>query len=365
MAGQPAGASRSAETASKDPIRGDVMPNSEILLAEADTASLGPAAAGSEIAAAVALKGTTSPGAASPASRGSFKALIDAQTSRLAQLPGLTAVGERLAQGLARRLAGLTHLEVEAKAGKPRTSSVAEYLDGLSSPLTLVLVEAAPWQQACLLRIDSVLLYAVLDCALGGRRAASVARVQGRARTAIETRLIERLVQHILADLAEAFATFGTVDPRLDRIEEDPRAVKLGQAEAACVVVAVQVALQGCTGTCDLVLPAAVLGAACRSQALAGSGAGSIPSASWAAQLEEQIEKVGLDVEAVLHERRIDLSTVASFAIGSTLALGIRADAPVHLRCGDVLLGSAVVGRRDDQMMLTIDTHAVDLGGQE
>jgi flagellar motor switch protein FliM len=341
------------------------MPTTEILLAEADTASLSPATASPELDAAVLLQGTTSPDAGSPASHKNFKALIDAQTSRLAQLPGLTVLGEQLAQGLARRLAGLTHQEVETKAGKPRASGVAEYLAGLSSPITLALIEAASWQQACLLRIDSVLLYAVLDCAFGGRRAAPVPRVQGRARTAIETRLIERLVQHILADLAEALATFGMVEPRLDRIEEDPRAVKLSQAEAACVVIAVQVALQGCTGTCDLVLPAAALGASRRSQALAGSGAGSIPSASWAAQLEEQIEKVGLDVEAVLHERRIDLSAVAAFAVGSTLALGIRADAPVQLRCGDVLLGSAVVGRRDDQMMLTIDTHAVDLGGQE
>lgn len=340
------------------------MPTTEILLAEADAASLSPATASPELAAAVPLKGTTSPSAGSSASRESFKALIDAQTSRLAQLPGLTAMGERLAQGLARRFAGLTHQEVEAKAGKPSTSSVADYLDGLSSPITLVLIEAAPWQQACLLRIDSVLLYAVLDCALGGRRAAPVARAQGRARTAIEIRLIERLVQHILADLVEAFATFGAVEPRLDRIEEDPRAVKLGQAEAACVVIAVEVAIQGCAGTCDLVLPAAALGAARRSQALAGSGAGSAASAPWAAQLEEEIQKVDLDIEAVLHERRIDLSTVATFAIGSTLALGIRGDAPVHLRCGDILLGSAVVGRRDDQMMLTIDTHAVDLGGQ-
>ena len=35
--------------------------------------------------------------------------------------------------------------------------------------------------------------------------------------------------------------------------------------------------------------------------------------------------------------------------------LGIRADAPVRLRCGDVLVGTASVGRHEDRLVLTLD----------
>jgi flagellar motor switch protein FliM len=51
--------------------------------------------------------------------------------------------------------------------------------------------------------VDSAMIYSIVDVLLGGRRGTAAMRIEGRPYTTIERTLVERLIQVVLAQLAQ------------------------------------------------------------------------------------------------------------------------------------------------------------------
>jgi flagellar motor switch protein FliM len=59
-------------------------------------------------------------------------------------------------------------------------------------------------------------------------------------------------------------------------------------------------------------------------------------------------------VDAVLYEANIPLKKLMSLKVGDTLPLGIRPDALVSVRCGDVTLSEGRMGRVGDKVAIRV-----------
>jgi len=84
--------------------------------------------------------------------------------------------------------------------------------------------KAEEWENFGLATVDSSLIYSIIDVLLGGRRGSSVLRVEGRPYTTIETNLVKRLIEVVLADAEQAFRPLSPVTFSIDRLETNPSA---------------------------------------------------------------------------------------------------------------------------------------------
>jgi flagellar motor switch protein FliM len=74
----------------------------------------------------------------------------------------------------------------------------------------------------------------------------------------------------------------------------------------------------------------------------------------WEGHLATEISKASMAVDAVLYEAKIPLKQLMSLKVGDTLPLGIRPDALVSVRCGDVTLSEGRMGRVGDKVAIRV-----------
>ena len=90
--------------------------------------------------------------------------------------------------------------------------------------------KAEEWENFGLATVDSSLIYSIIDVLLGGRRGQTSLRIEGRPYTTIETNLVKRLVEVVLADAEQAFRPLSPVTFSIDRLETNPRFAAISQA---------------------------------------------------------------------------------------------------------------------------------------
>jgi flagellar motor switch protein FliM len=74
----------------------------------------------------------------------------------------------------------------------------------------------------------------------------------------------------------------------------------------------------------------------------------------WEGHLATEISQAEIGVDAVLYEARLPLDRLMKLEVGDTLELGMRPDALVTVRCGDVTLTEGRMGRSGDHVSVRI-----------
>src|SRR6202000_23223 len=80
-----------------------------------------------------------------------------------------------------------------------------DYLNSIPLPAILAVFKAEEWDNFGLATVNSSLIYSIIDVLLGGRRGKSTIRVEGRPYPTIETNLVKRMIEVVLADAELAF----------------------------------------------------------------------------------------------------------------------------------------------------------------
>jgi flagellar motor switch protein FliM len=74
----------------------------------------------------------------------------------------------------------------------------------------------------------------------------------------------------------------------------------------------------------------------------------------WEGHLATEIGHAEISVDAVLYEAKLPLKQLMKLKLGETLMLGIKADANISVRCGDVILTEGRMGRVGDHIAVRI-----------
>src|SRR6202171_562490 len=147
------------------------------------------------------------------------RAIIDSAMVSYERLPMLEIVFDRLVRLMTTSLRNFTSDNVEVSLDRITSVRFGEYLNSIPLPTILAVFKAEPWENYGLITVDSNLIYSVIDVLLGGRRAPSSVRIEGRPYTSIESSMIRRMVEVILADAEQAFAPVSPVRFAVDRLE--------------------------------------------------------------------------------------------------------------------------------------------------
>jgi flagellar motor switch protein FliM len=283
-----------------------------------------------------------------------IRAIIDSAMVSYERLPMLEIVFDRLVRLMTTSLRNFTSDNVEVSLDRITSVRFGDYLNSIPLPAILAVFKAEEWENFGLITVNSNLIYSIIDVLLGGRRGGHAIRVEGRPYTTIETNLVKRMIEVVLADAELAFKPLSPVKFNIDRLETNPRFAAISRPANAAILVRLRIDMEDRGGNVELLLPYATIEPIREVllQMFMGEKFGRDPI--WEGHLATEIGQAEISVNAVLYEAKLPLKQLMRLKLGDTLQLGIKADADVSVRCGDVTLTEGRMGRVGDHIAVRI-----------
>jgi flagellar motor switch protein FliM len=283
-----------------------------------------------------------------------IRAIIDSAMVSYERLPMLEIVFDRLVRLMTTSLRNFTSDNVEVSLDRITSVRFGDYLNSIPLPAILAVFKAEEWDNFGLATVNSNLIYSIIDVLLGGRRGQGTVRVEGRPYTTIETNLVKRMIEVVLADAELAFKPLSPVKFNIDRLETNPRFAAISRPANAAILVRLRIDMEDRGGNIELLLPYATIEPirAVLLQMFMGEKFGRDPI--WEGHLATEIGQAQVGVDAVLYEDRLPLRQMMSLKVGDTLMLELKPNAMVSVRCGDVTLTEGRMGRVGDRVAVRV-----------
>jgi len=283
-----------------------------------------------------------------------IRAIIDSAMVSYERLPMLEIVFDRLVRLMTTSLRNFTSDNVEVSLDRITSVRFGDYLNSIPLPAILAVFKAEEWDNFGLATVNSSLIYSIIDVLLGGRRGASTVRVEGRPYTTIETNLVKRMIEVVLADAELAFKPLSPVKFNIDRLETNPRFAAISRPANAAILVRLRIDMEDRGGNIELLLPYATIEPirAVLLQMFMGEKFGR--DEIWEGHLATEIGQAQIDVDAVLYEQRLPLRRMMALNVGDTLMLDLKPEALVTVRCGDVTLTEGRMGKVGDRVAVRV-----------
>jgi flagellar motor switch protein FliM len=283
-----------------------------------------------------------------------IRAIIDSAMVSYERLPMLEIVFDRLVRLMTTSLRNFTSDNVEVSLDRITSVRFGDYLNSIPLPAILAVFKAEEWDNYGLMTVSSGLIYSIIDVLLGGRRGQTTVRVEGRPYTTIESNLVKRMIEVVLADAELAFKPLSPVKFNVDRMETNPRFAAISRPANAAILVRLRIDMEDRGGELELLLPYATIEPIREVllQMFMGEKFGRDPI--WEGHLATEIGQAEVAVDAVLYEGKLPLKRMMNLEVGDTLMLELKSDALVSVRCGNVTLSEGRMGRVGDRVAVRV-----------
>jgi flagellar motor switch protein FliM len=283
-----------------------------------------------------------------------IRAIIDSAMVSYERLPMLEIVFDRLVRLMTTSLRNFTSDNVEVSLDRITSVRFGDYLNSIPLPAILAVFKAEEWDNFGIITVNSSLIYSIIDVLLGGRRGQATTRIEGRPYTTIESNLVKRMIEVVLADAELAFKPLSPVRFNIDRLETNPRFAAISRPANAAILVRLRIDMEDRGGNVELLLPYATIEPIrdVLLQMFMGEKFGRDPI--WEGHLATEIGQAEIAVDAVLYEAKLPLRQLMRLDVGDTLPLEIRPDTLVTVRCGDVTLTEGRMGRVGDRVAVRV-----------
>ena len=182
-----------------------------------------------------------------------IRAIIDSAMVSYERLPMLEIIFDRLVRLMTTSLRNFTSDNVEVSLDRITSVRFGDYLNSTPSWLQS---SASLRPRSGEIPVSSplirVLIYSIIDVLLGGRRGQTAIRIEGRPYTTIETNLVKRMLEVVLADAELAFKPLSPVKFNIDRLETNPRFAAISRPANAAILVRLRIDMEDRGGTIDL-----------------------------------------------------------------------------------------------------------------
>ena len=296
-------------------------------------------------------------GASRGAEQTAMQRILGAGLVLYERLPMLDVVLDRLTRLGSGTLRNLLGVNVELFIEGVTTVRFGSYLDSVPLPALLGVFRAHEWDNQGLLVVEPGLVYSIVDISLGGRCAGPV-RIEGRAFTAIERNLVEKLLDRLLDDLATSFLPLCSVTFKCERLETNPRAASISSVSSAAVNVRLRVEAGDRAGSIELLLPYATLEPIREILIQQFMGEKFGRDSIWESHLREELWATEVELDAILDERSLRLSDVMALKVGDRLELNVGVNDSVRIRCANAPIFTGRLGRKGSKMAVRLDARA-------
>jgi len=244
------------------------------------------------------------------------------------RMPTFEVINERFARDMRTSLSNLLRTTVDINAEGLETLKFSEFGRSLPVPTSMHVFRMEPLRGHALLVMESQLVFNLIDTFFGGKGMGN-AKVEGREFTAIEEKMIYKVVVACIKDLQNAWQPVEPITTSLVRSEVNPQFAAIVMPTDLVVVTKYEIELEQAAGTLVVCLPYAML-EPLRSKLSAGFQAEIMDTDYvWQKRLKEIILNSTVDFVVKLGSVNITGERLINMKTGDVIQLEQDADAPL------------------------------------
>lgn len=247
------------------------------------------------------------------------------------QMRALKNLHEGFSRNYGAALSGFLRTIMEVKVAKIEQMTFSEFTHSLPNPTCFNLFSCEPLEGNMCLEISPLIIYPVIDRLLGGSNADLF--IPQRPLTAIELRLVQKIIDRGMRGLEEAWAAVIEMKFALEDTESNPQLVQIVPPNEVVVVVGFELKMGTRAGTMSLCIPYNVIEPVMEK----------LNNQTWVAYKRSQrdqrlkrrvarhLDAAKLTVTSVLADTSITLSELMNLQTGDVIMTEKRASTPLTL----------------------------------
>ena len=286
-------------------------------------------------------------------------AMLEHANLAIERMPGLTFALNRFIAEAPERLASLIARPSGATIEEVRATTLFQAI-GDCSGLTAAIYESVEPEALLMIaldeRIDRLIVSSIFGEIVGADSPDKPAVESKKARTAIETALLEAFARGLGEALEAAFAPVARIALRFDRLASLSDPFALGRRDGEAAAARFTLGMNG--GACEglLLLPQAFLLPFRAELAHDPEAQAPAPDRRWSQLMEVGVQQTRLPVKAVLEEVAMSLGDVANFRVGELLPLQCNDFTAIRLECSGRGMFTCKLGQADGRYGLEVES---------
>ncbi|SPP65201.1 flagellar motor switch protein FliM [Nitrospira lenta] len=257
------------------------------------------------------------------------------------RMPTLEMINDRFVRRQAVAWTGVLREAIEFVVVGTQVIKFGEFLKKIPMPSSLNVFHMAPLRGSGLFVMDAFLVYLLVDYFFGGKGQTHV-KPEGRDFTAVQLRMIKKLLMLALADLEKAWQAIMPVKVDYVRSESNPQFAMVVTASEVVIVVTLQVIIGETTRDLFVVYPYSML-EPIKEKLYSGLVSDQLEQdGSWNSKFRDLIHECELPIAVKLGSTTVTVQDVLNFAPGDVVMLDQRPGDPLECYVEDYLkfLGS-------------------------
>jgi flagellar motor switch protein FliM len=248
------------------------------------------------------------------------------------QITALSTMHEACARDLVAMFSGLLRTNVDVRVIGVQQLTYGEFVSALSNPTCITVLQAPPLETRMCIEFSPMIVYPFIDRLLGGNNSGTTFIPQ-RPLTAIEWRLIGKVVDRTLDHLSDAWRKLVEVRFEATQTESNPRLVNVAAPTDIVVFITFEIRLGETVGTMSLCVPfnaiEPVLGGICQRSWICEPRPATDTQQK---RLFRNLAKSPVDLTAYLGQTTIRLSDLRDLRPGDLIPLEKQPDNDLILR---------------------------------
>lgn len=259
------------------------------------------------------------------------------------EIPAVDIIYNRFSRLLSQTLSAYIGRLVDVELISTDSLTFGDFIRTLPLPASLHLYTMRPLHGGAVMALDSTLVFCIVECLFGGSGRSRI-KVEGREFTAIEQRVIAKVVLLALTELEKAWEPVYALKMRLERSEVNPHLIAIIPVRDMVLVGTLEVRLEDISAFLRLCVPYGLL------QPIKNTLDGSSHSTwvdvdqNWTGLLRQELLKADVELVVELGETSIDAQQFLSCRVGDIIPLRHSVHEPLLVKIQQVPKARALPG---------------------
>ncbi|MGM0384232.1 MAG: flagellar motor switch protein FliM [Thermodesulfobacteriota bacterium] len=244
------------------------------------------------------------------------------------KMPILEIINEKFIVFLRKSLFAATGLSLGVSISSVDSIKFGDFYRSIPVPTSLNIFKMEPLRGFSLLVLEAPLVFAFVDTFFGGKAMGHV-KLEGKDFTAIEKKIIGKIVNMILGDLQDAWSDFYKLNMIFTRSEMDPQFAEITAHEDIVIVTKLMIDLQNVSGTMTICIPYSLLESVRDKLKQRSHGERLEVDHQWTQYIKERVKQLTINLSCALGNAEITGRELLAMKIGDVIELDQKISDPV------------------------------------
>lgn len=270
------------------------------------------------------------------------------------RLPFLRVIFDRLATHCAENARQLSTAPAYFTVSSVKTERIGAVLEAAEGKAIVSMLHAQAWDARIMIGLDNKLVFGLVEALFGGD-GSEPPYTENRSLTNIEMRVAQKTLDIIARSLQTALAVIQEMHFKFERLETRMDFAVIAPRNSFAVLAKLNLRILGRSGEVFVVLPQAAINPIRQSLSVDHGNDVAAADPRWSKQIESEVSKADVVVQAILEEDGFTLSDIAELKVGKILHLKSTPKSRVKLECNSEPLFWCQLGQAEGKYTLRVD----------